>query len=381
LATPYLETPLATIEGHEPEYRETRPQAPPASRHILASVVMLAAGFVLTAAVLHLCISDPLRLYAEIRSEKLAIVDQWRGRAGSAAFGSSHVDNGFDPRAFDQELRGTAAQTTSLNLGISGGSQTEQEVVAKAFIDSLPAPAPDGNRRFVLLEITAGANFTTDHLFHPRAINIYNLPTIRLALDDAGLKKLGLRRAAGRSGFAFAAGLLHYTNVGMLSSKIFSVPLNSELFASQTGDDRRGLTPNQLPAPGSPELLADEKVLANAGSPHAQAGEILGGSYTMLRDLATAARKKNVQMIYFVAPRLDDLQSYPTYPDFIQGPLGPVPILNEGQPRLHPELFRAELWHDPGHLTEAGAAVFSKLLADDLKSKLHLTEAPSAPRS
>jgi hypothetical protein len=40
-----------------------------------------------------------LHLYAEVRSEKLAMLANWRGRASSAAFGSSHVDNGFD-RAF-----------------------------------------------------------------------------------------------------------------------------------------------------------------------------------------------------------------------------------------------------------------------------------------
>jgi hypothetical protein len=58
-----------------------------------------------------------------------------------------------------------------------------------------------------------------------------------------------------------------------------------------------------------------------------------------------------------------------------------VPILNEGQPALHPELFRSELWHDPTHMTEAGAAIFSRLLADDLKTRLHLTAAAAAPRN
>jgi hypothetical protein len=342
---------------------------------------MLAAGFILTAGILHLCIRNPLRLYAEIRSEKLAVMDQWRGRAGSAAFGSSHVDNGFDPRAFDNALRGTAAETTSLNLGISGGAQTEQEVVAKRFIDSLPDPAQGSQARFVLLEITAGANFTNDHLFHPRAINIYDVPTMRLALDYANTKSLGLKRAVGRSGFAFLAGLLHYTNVGMLSSGIFSAPLNAQLFASETADDRRGLTPNEIAAPHSPEFLADQQILAVAGTPHSRPGEILDGHYALLQDLAASALRKHVQLVYFVAPRLDDLISYPVFPESIKGPLGPVFILNEGQPGLHPELFRAELWHDPGHMTEAGAALFSRLLAENLKSKLHLTAVNAAPRS
>jgi hypothetical protein len=342
---------------------------------------MLTAGFALTAGILHLCIRNPLRLYAEIRSEKLAVMDQWRGRASSAAFGSSHVDNGFDPRVFDNVLHGTAAETTSLNLGISGGAQTEQEVVAKRFIESLPDPVPGSQARFVLLEITAGANFTNDHLFHPRAINIYDLPTIRLAMDYSNARKLGLKRAVGRSGFALLAGLLHYTNVGMLSSTIFSAPLNAELFASQTDDDRRGLTPNHPSSPQSVEYRIDQGIAATNRPPEARPAEILDGHHAMLQNLAAAARRKHVQLVYFVAPRLDDLISYPVLPASIPGPLGPVFILNEGQPALHPELFRADLWHDPGHLTEAGAALYSRLLAEDLKSKLHLTTVAAAPRS
>jgi len=383
LAAPYVEaeTPLASIEGHDREPRERRDSPRPTSRHIVASVAMMSIGFVLTAAIVHLSIRNPLRLYAEIRSEKLAILDQWRGRESSAAFGSSHVDDGFDPRAFDAELRGTAAETTTLNLGISGGSQTEQAVVAKKFIDSLPDPGKDSQARFVLLEITAGANFTNDHLFHPRAINIYDLPIVRLAVDYSNPRKLGWRRAIGRSGFSLLAGLLHYTNVGMLSSSIFSAPLNEELLASQTGDDRRGLTPNHLAAPGSPESRADQQLFAAGGVPRPEPGEVLDGHYALLRYLADAARRKHVQLVYFVAPRLDNLITYSVFPESIKGPLGPVLILNEGQPALHPELYRAGLWHDPTHLTEAGAAIFSKLLADDLKSKLQLTAATPAPRS
>lgn len=335
----------------------------------------LIAGFALTAGILHALIRDPLHLYAEIRSEKLAMLDQWRGRASSAVFGSSHVDNGVDPRAFDAVLRGTTGESTTLNLGISGGCQTEQETVARTFIDSLPEPVPNSPPRFVLLEITASANFTEEHLMHPRAINIYDLHTMELAWEFAGRDRIGWRRAIGRSGFALVAGLLHYTNVGMLSSKIFSPPLNSALIANETGDDRRGLTPNHMAPRDSREFTANQEILANGRTAQSKLGEILEGHLAMLQNLAEAARQKNVQFVYFVAPRLDNLEEYPEYPASIQGPLGPVLILNEGLPSVHPELYRADMWHDPSHLTESGAGIFSRLLADDLRLKLHLTAA------
>jgi hypothetical protein len=331
------------------------------------------------AGLLHLCIRDPLHLYAQVRSEKLALMDKWKGRASSAAFGSSHVDNGFDPRAFDQELSSTAAATTSLNLGISGGSQTEQAAVAAAFLESLPPAAPGSPSRFVLLELTAGANFTNDHLFHPRAINIYNIDAIRLALNDAGLTSVGWRRALGRSGFALAAGLLHYLNVGMLSSRIFPAPLNSALVFSETAFDRRGLTPNQAAPKLSPDALAVQNVLAQQHPSQATPGEVLDGHRVLLSDLADAARRKKVQLLYFVAPKLGNLLSYPIFPASAFDGSSSVPILNVARPEEHPELYRPELWHDPNHLTESGAAVFSRLLADELVKRLQLYGATRAP--
>lgn len=353
--------------------------APLQLRELAALVALFAAGFVCMAVLLHLSIRDPLHLYAQVRSEKLALLDEWKGRASSAAFGSSHVDNGFDPRAFDRELSGTAAATTSLNLGISGGSQTEQATVAAAFLESLPPAAPGSPSRFVLLELTAGANFTNDHLFHPRAINIYNLDAIRLAVNDSGIASVGWRRALGRSGFALAAGLLHYLNVGMLSSCIFPPPLNSALLSSQTAFDRRGLTPNQAAPKLSPDTLAVQNILARQHSSQATAGEVLEGHRLLLADLAAAARRKKVRLLYFVAPKLSNLSSYPIFPAFAFDGSSSVPILNVTRPEEHPELYRPELWHDPNHLTESGAAVFSRLLADELLERLRLYGATRTP--
>ena len=53
---------------------------------------MFAAGFVVVAGVVHLTVGDPLRLYADMRSEKLMVMDEWQGRAYSAAFGSSQIE-------------------------------------------------------------------------------------------------------------------------------------------------------------------------------------------------------------------------------------------------------------------------------------------------
>ena len=51
------------------------------------------------------------------------------------------MHNGFDPRIFDAAMRGTAEQTRSLNLGIAGGSQSEQRATALEFVRHLQPPA------------------------------------------------------------------------------------------------------------------------------------------------------------------------------------------------------------------------------------------------
>src|SRR6266700_300518 len=89
----------------------------PSSReNYVLSILVFVLGFVTMAAVIHLLIPNPLRLHADLRSEKIELLDSWRGGVYSAAFGSSHVNDGFDPRAFDDELSAMQCRTPSVNL-------------------------------------------------------------------------------------------------------------------------------------------------------------------------------------------------------------------------------------------------------------------------
>src|SRR5271155_3278263 len=114
---------------------------------------MGALGFVLVAGVVHLGMRDPIRLHADIRSEKLFLLQQWSGRAYASSFGSSHMHNGFDPRAFGAVMAGTPQETRTLNLAIAGGSQSEQRAMALEFVRQLQAPKGTGARAcLVILE-------------------------------------------------------------------------------------------------------------------------------------------------------------------------------------------------------------------------------------
>ena len=336
----------------------------PGMREIFAALGMFVLGFLATAAAIHASIRNPLRLHADIRSEKLAILDEMRGRAESAAFGSSHVHNGFNPGAFDRELAGSPLETRSENLGVAGGSQSEQRAMALEFVRHLqPAPAAS-HACLVMLELNAGANFTPDHLVHPRAIDIYDWKTARFIshlVDPA----MSWKQGAGRTGFALVAMGLHYANVGMLSNLIFAPSLNQAIIKRETEGDRRG---QEVSAYDPVRVAAMAKeIAAQPKQVRFEAISTTPGNTGLISEIADASAVKGLAFAYIVMPSLDDLKITSIYPDAIDAAGLQVPIVNLARPDRYPQLYHAELWNDDSHLNGRGAEMASVLVADELK--------------
>jgi hypothetical protein len=332
---------------------------------IVLSLSMFAAGFTILATALHLLMPNMLRLHADGRSEKMEILDAWRGGVYAAAFGSSHVNDGFDPRTFDDELTAMQRRTPSINLGIEGGSQTEQRVLALEFVRHFSTGSEVGQKPcFVLLELNAGANLTLDHLVHPRTINIYDWDTTRFvfALSDDSFSPV---RRYGRDAYALVAMGMHYSNVGMLSSYIFKPPINPETLQDEIANGRRGLHG----LTGQNDRLSSETQAHLAVHPPVPKPQrLLPGNHRLLGELADASGNKNLHFIYFVMPMYSDLTEYPLFPATIETPHGVEPILSLARPDLYPQLFTPQYWHDGAHLSESGASLASRLLADQLRA-------------
>jgi hypothetical protein len=326
---------------------------------------MFGIGFLIVAGGIHLASPRPFALHAAMRSEKIALLAQERGKALSASFGSSHVHYGFDPRAFDAAMAGTPMATHSINLAIAGGSQSEQRAMALAFVEDLPpTPSVAPQACFILLELNAGANFTREHLVHPRAINLYDWPTTRFVLRLTS-PAISFEQRAGRTAFALIAMTLHFANVGMLSSRIFPAPLDDQQILAETLEDRRGLIVEQRRA-GVLEQLR----LIEARAPQKPAmtqAALLPGNRDLADELQAKAGAK-LQIVYLVMPKLSDLSTQADYPEAIATNDGEVPIVNLARPDLYPQLYRPELWLDDAHLDEAGAQLATALIAAQLKS-------------
>ena len=315
------------------------------------------------AALLHLLVPDPMALHADMRSEKLVLMQQWHGRATAAVFGSSHVHNGFDPRAFDQVLAASPLAEKTINLAVEGGAQTEQHEMALRFVRQLvPAPGQAG-APLVLLELNAGANLTNDHLVHPRSINLYDLHTTRFAWALVA-PAMGRAQMWGRRGYALAALALHSANMGMISSRIFSPPLSEEQFAAETAMDRRGLFIPERTA----SMRADMERLVRAlpaTTLHTEQGVLTPANRMMVEDLERNSSEPGLQIAYFVTPKLSDLSQRTAWPGCLATSYGPVVILALNRPDLYPELYRnADNWTDDAHLTEQGAGMLARYAAE-----------------
>ncbi len=336
------------------------------------AIALAAVGFIVTCCLLRPLIHDPIGLYAEIRSEKIALARQWAGVASIAAFGSSHVDCGFDPRSFDAALAIPAAHAVSLNLGVAGGSQVEQTAVAREYQREVAAARAPSSDHILLMEANSGVNFTGKFMTHPRAINIYDANALRLALRFSD-PRLGTMRALGRSFVAIGDYLLNFMNVGMLSSQIFPAQLNAELLDTQSAADRRGLSP----PPPSPLDVRDTQDIHDlvktlprtpSASPAVLTPGLCSEATTLVQDAPRGG--PSYRVVYFVTPKLTDLRAYDTYPEAINCGRLVIPIVDVALPTANPELYDISLWHDINHLNERGAGVYSRLLARALEHSL-----------
>ena len=332
-----------------------------AKRELGYSLLLLLIGFFAGAALLHLLVLHPLSLYGAERSEKLAMLQQQHYAFQSAAFGSSHIHLGFDPRVFDRALAGTPLATRSVNLGLNGGAHVEQRVMAQDFLEHLqPSPA---HPCLVFLEATAPPDFSLQYASNPRRINIYGNATITLARSfpvpgNTRLHMLRLRAAA------YEAWIDHAINLGMLSNRIFRPTLQQNRLDQESANDRRGF--DFEPASDWGRHQIDTMFKERPTLPKVVPRSLDPGLLPMIESLHRAPNGNGVQFLWLATPGLEDLTTTYLYPASQHTSFGEVPVIDLGRPDLHPELYQPALWADDQHLTEGGAALLTGYIAQSV---------------
>ncbi|WP_158820006.1 hypothetical protein [Granulicella sp. S156] len=333
--------------------------AGPSRSAISLALLLFFAGFIVSAGVLHLLIGSGLSLYGAERSEKLAMLQRSNYTFSSAIFGSSHVHQGFDPRVFDSALTGSPLAVRTVNLGLNGGAQVEQRLVALDFLAHLKPP-PAGQPCLIMLEVTAPPRFSTLYTWHPRQVNILDWQSVQLASHFAlepgtRLHRLNLRVSL------YESAISHFINMGMLSSRIFPPPYDEAEIVKETADDRRGMLtelPNEMTRADVKRSFAVRLPIPKPRDEKMQRGDSM-----LIEDLHRALNGGRVQYLWVAMPGLDDLKEYPVYPASQKTSFGEVPILNLARPDLYPQLYDPSLWFDNQHLNEQGAKLASQVLA------------------
>ncbi len=343
-------------------------QAPTVTKGAIAkSLLLFLAGFVVCAAFLHLLVGNTLALYGAERSEKLEILRRSGFAYSSAIFGSSHVHQGFDPRAFDATLAGTPLAVRSFNLGVDGGVIVEERVMALDLLKHLKPP-PGDKPCLVMLEANATPTFDLYFTSHPRQINILDAQSLRLLLAFPAtgytrMTKLHHRLAA------FTAAFYHAIDMGMLSNRIFRPSFNEDSIRKETADDQRGIH-------FVPSTVGERSDLADAWRkrrfpPDRIPATLSPGHRMLMEELHRAPNGDRVQFVWVVTPMLMDLAIDDIYPPSEKTSFGDVPIIDMGRPDLYPELYDRSLWTDSQHMNEQGSKVFSRVLAQQLLAWSH----------
>lgn len=326
-------------------------------------------GFMSTGTIINILFNryvDPLDLYAQGRSEKLNTLNKTEVRYNLAIFGSSRVADAFDPNAFDARLSNHGIKgINSINLGVPGGSQTEQYAMATRYINYLKRN--NIKRATLILELTAGVNLQNMHLIHPRAINLYNHDVALFALSFS-TPKSGLFKSLGRSAYAVAATSLYHLNLGFLSSTIFS-PLHiaDDSFHhinNQNLDSINRRINQSVPSDVATAFLKAPKSsisMSFIGQP---------GYSGLINNLSEQASLNNINIkfVYVAFPTLQTLNHHILWPPHMKTLIGNVPVIDLSASQ---QLITPKCWKDVGHLNKKCAFIASQIIADILVDKVY----------
>lgn len=282
--------------------------------------------------------------------------------------GSSRMNFAVIPAVFDARMRELGCSARSLNLGISG--QRGHDTVAT--IEHLLRLQPKRIRGLVI-ELNSfdqrirGTNWLTDLdvEMHPPGLL---LPRLRSALASGD----SFRSVVDQVGFLVAHTAANTFRVGqgarlvddLLAAATARRPFGARSFAN------RGFEPAEDIA-GTPMREAAKRFATDPGwakqlmrlrtSP-AWLEKFTGGFPVdeFLR-VDALVREAGILPIYVVMPTYYvGFYGYDALPELARR----ATVVHLDDPEQHPQLFDPRIWYDPGHFGNAGAAVFTRYLAD-----------------
>ncbi|HEV2841637.1 MAG TPA: hypothetical protein VGW39_09960 [Chthoniobacterales bacterium] len=319
-----------------------------------AYVALALGGFVATSLVFRALVppSNP-----EGVAEKLSFFAEHKDEFDTIFLGSSRFHYALSPERFDTITRENGVPTRTFNFGVDGMSPPETFYVLEQILKTQPR-----HLKWVFLEFdNIQTKLHADILGTQRLLYWHDWPrtalTLRKAVDPSGqgkwYQKLNRLWSARRNLLSHLALFQkQFANAGR-GVELFSHP--SEADALKLGPKGDGYRLSG--APMSPESAANfrRKLAAEASAARPEfIDSYAEGAY---RDYAAEMRELGAGLIFVVPPSI--FQS----PMLFRATPPPGPLFAFNDCKTYPQLCDTKVRVDEQHLTDEGAAEFTRLLA------------------
>lgn len=304
---------------------------------------------------------------------RIGYLQQHRDEFDTVFFGSSRVNYGVVPAAFDARMQELGNPTKSFNLGLSGTRPHDFNVVIEWFLSQRP-----GKLRYAIIELHAwnrpmkDVNWMTDQ--EVEANSTAELPrrfrSMLRSTNDVATIAWELMAITAHT-------LANHLRIGQaprLVDDLVRTSLNVPLTNTKVGEagfiDLATVTYQSM-VDAHKEWLADSarrermrKNLTDIDVPIQLRG---GFDADSALEVARVVRAAGVTPIFLVMPSfsnnfngrdgVDELRKHEI-------------VLELDRIKDHPQLFDFALWHDHSHMNRQGAELFSRYVADQLQPRL-----------
>jgi hypothetical protein len=335
----------------------------------LGSVAIALLAFIAASALIHSLLPPPV---PEGIAAKLEFFARHKDEFDTLVVGTSRVYSCVSPEVFDKTTRENGLPTRTFNFGINGMHPPENFYVLEQILKTKPR-----NLKWVLLEMGDVQTKWHKIVGTQRAVHWHDWSrtalTLKKALDPRGearwfvkISRLWLARRDLASNLILFG--KHFANVGRAAE------FNPFQERTRVVDADVELGPNhdgyRVPGPAMPAERATlfEQTLAQEVST-ARPKFIDPSTESAYRISAAQIRRAGAAPLFVVTPII-----FQSALRFRQTPPGPLLSFNDFQ--KYPQLYDTKVRVDEGHLTEAGAEEFTRLLAQEFTRTIHRVATP-----
>ena len=292
-------------------------------------------------------------------TSKLSYLESNESKFNTLFFGSSLTDYSIYPPIIDSIL--SDQNIVSFNFGVGGTSNPESYYLTKKFIEQIDS----SKFKNIILEISPIRNMSLINFKTTRNSYYHSTKQLSFSLSSIYEEDYPLRY---KSKLAFKYSL-HYLKNKINFSKLvyFRDPYlnvkkienehyngftsttihNASIFTSKDYTERRNLA----------------KTLENIDT-----SKPFSIHSNRLLEIYKLCEKKGIKLFFLIQPKLSDY----TFMNNIIGKLPNESIINVASVTKYPSFYDEENSLDPGHLNSKGAIIFSTVVANELKKRLHL---------